>query len=134
MYEGSLTPRTNRESWTQQVTIIDPDNGDLWDLVGNGITTIEVEIRRITGRSGGSMVPYYDSCGANSNGGPLLTASLANGAVTIVTVGVFQFYFSETQMSSLRAETYGVGCTISNGVDTKQILRCRLPILTGWVT
>lgn len=132
MYEGTLLPVTNRESWQQLVQITDPDSGDLFNITDY---SVQFEVRRL--RSGISSfysgAPFYDSTCVDSGG--VLIATVGNG-VTIISTGIFQVYFTETQMRTLSPQTYGVGCTITDptGAYTKQILRCRLPVLSGMVT
>jgi hypothetical protein len=129
---------TNRESWTLPVQINDEDTDDpiaLADDEGNPLVSIQFEVRR-TGHhhvSSGYGSSFYDW--GVGNEGPALKASIGNG-ITLLDTGVFQVYFSETQMRCLRRGTYEVGCTLASldGVDVRQLFRGRLPILDGLVT
>lgn len=134
MYTGTLEPRTNRESWTQLIALIDPDTDQPFDITG---FTIDFEIRKAQPheQAGSGYVPFYD-WGAVESDGPILTASTANGAATIVGTGMIQVYFSQAQMRTLHAHTYNCNCIITDptSVNTKQILHATLPILGGGVT
>lgn len=126
-------PMTNRESWTLTLTVNDDDTGDLIDLTG---ATIQFEIR-YSGPQRGSMpvggaIPYYDF-GPMIDEGPILTASIGSG-ITVTGVGAFTVYFSEANMRTLCPGTYDVGCTLTRDVDARQLLRGKLPILSGLVT
>ncbi len=134
MYQGILEPVTNRQSWTQLIALIDPDTNEAFDITG---FSIAFELRRPSGfpHSAGIFGIYYDNDPAFDQG-PVLTATTANGAATIVGTGVIQIYFSETQMRALHPQTYSACCTITDptGVNTAQVLRARLPVLSGGVT
>lgn len=132
---------TNRESWTLTVSIFDDDTGDpisLTDDSDNPVVSIQFEVRRprpVGGRgyAEGYGSAYYDF--GSYGEGPILTAAIGNG-ISLLDVGVFQVYFSETQMRALYPLTWNVGCTLASldGVDTRQVFRAKLPILDGWVT
>ncbi len=130
LYQATLPPLTNRESWTQIIALTDADTGDPVDLTG---ATIQFEVR--PARHHHNTSGYGGFYGGDGVGdGPILSATTANGAITVLDTGVFQAYFSETQMRGLRPGTYDVGCTISRDVDTRQVLVGHLPILNGVVT
>jgi hypothetical protein len=124
---------TNRESWAPIIELRDDDTGQPIDL--SGLTSIQLEIR-IIGRGVGHfstpMAPWYDD---PPDAFPVLTASLGNG-ITILDVGYFQIVFPETKMRTLKAGTYRVGCTGSDGSDqgTRQIFIAHLPVIDGGVT
>jgi hypothetical protein len=99
---------------------------------------IELEIRRV--ERNGSM--FRDSgYGANYTLGsydcaqPILTASIGNG-ITIVDIGIFQIYFSETQFRQLGSGMHSVAATLASadGIDVRQLFLGRLPVLSGMVT
>lgn len=135
MYQPStqFPQYTNRESFTQNVLLADNDTGDPIDLTG---VSIQLEIRRVRdhgSRSDGYGPNYslgsYDSCG------PILSASIGNG-ITVVGVGVFQIYFSETQFRSLSPGMHSINATLASadGIDVRQLFLGRLPIFAGGVT
>lgn len=132
MFQGTLEPRSNRESFLQLIALIDPDTNQPFDITG---FTIEFEIRRLRPFGHYGYIQFYDyDCATDF--GPMLVATTANGAATIVGTGVIQIYFSETQMKTLPPQTYSACCTITDptAVNVKQILACKLPILPGGVT
>lgn len=114
----------------------DPATGILVFTVAT--VAIELEIRRV--ERNGSM--FRDSgYGANYALGsydcaqPILTASVGNG-ITIVDLGIFQIYFSETQFRQLSSGVHSVAATLASadGVDVRQLFLGRLPVLSGMVT
>lgn len=135
MYQPSLQFReyTNRESFTEIVLIADNDTGDPIDLTG---VSIQLEIRRIR-REGGRLDGYGPnySVGAYDWSAPILIASIGNG-ITIIDIGVFQVYFSETQFRSLAHGMHSINATLTSadGVDVRQLFLGRLPIFAGGVT
>lgn len=125
---------TNRESFTQTVLVADNDTGDPIDLTG---MSIQVEIRRAS-REGGYGLDGYGpnySVGAYDWCAPILTASIGAG-ITIVGVGAFQIYFSETQFRSLASGMHSINATLksADGIDVRQLFLGRLPIFFGGVT
>lgn len=137
MYQPStqFPQYTNRESFTQNVLLADNDTGDPIDLTG---MSIQLEIRRVS-RHGSD---WRDSgYGANYTLGsydcdrPILTASIGNG-ITVVGIGVFQIYFSETQFRSLSSGMHSINATVKSqdGIDVRQLFLGRLPISAGGVT
>lgn len=123
---------TNRESFAPYIGIYDDADGSPVNLSG---LTFQLEIRRLgfgSGHFASPTVPFYDD---GPEASPVLTASLGNG-ITVVDVGVFQVVFSETQMRTLRAGTYSIACTASDGspAGTRQLFLGRLPVLDGGVT
>ena len=70
------------------------------------------------------------------DGNPVMTASTANGKITIVATGVFQWFFTVTDMRGLwEAKTYQIGITITSpdGTETQQLAVGYLPIVDGIV-
>lgn len=98
--------------------------------------SIQLEIRRVDrdGYQGSGYGPNY-SLGSYDWGQPILTASIGNG-ISIVDIGIFQVYFSETQFRSLGAGMYSVNATIksADGIDVRQLFLGRLPVFNGGVT
>lgn len=122
---------TNRETFDPVIALYDDETGEPLDL--STITTIQVEVR-CAGQGAGHFatptVPWYDD---GPGATPILSASLGNG-VTVLDIGIFQIAFTETQMRTLRAGTYVIGCTVSDGTVTRQLFIGRLPVLDGGVT
>lgn len=122
---------TNRESFSPIFSLNDDDTGDLIDLTG---ITIQLEVRKFRSahpNSGGYGTSFgYGACG---DSGPVLSASIGNG-ITVIDTGTVQLFFSETQMRALDPATYSIACTISDGLNTRQLFLGRLPVLDGMVT
>lgn len=115
-------------NWMQgQVTFYDSTTGAIDFTIAT--VAIELEIRRAEGHGANYMLGPYDW------GSPILTASIGNG-ISIVDVGVFQVYFSETDFRSLGSGMHSVAATLASadGVDVRQLFLGRLPVFAGRVT
>jgi hypothetical protein len=66
---------------------------------------------------------------------PMLTASTANGKLTIVDTGTFRWFFTRSEMASLSPMQYNTGFTLTNndGTQTIQLAVGPLPIIDGVV-
>ena len=64
-----------------------------------------------------------------------LSATIANGKITVIDTGVFKVSFTATDMRTLCFGTYEVGCTITNGSEEpQQYIIGALPVIDGVVT
>lgn len=72
--------------------------------------------------------------GTLNEGGPLLTASLADGKILYVEPGVLQIQIPETETRRMGLGTYTVGMTLSDSQVTKQVFIADLPFIYGGVT
>lgn len=114
MYIGSLDPVSNRAGWTFVREIVDDDTDEPIDLSD---CEIVFEVRRCT------------------DGRALLSATSANGGVTILDTGIFQATFTRAEMASLSAGSYEVGCTVQrDDEETQQFIIGKLPVLDGIVS
>ena len=126
---------TNRESVALSFSLYDDDTGELLDLTG---MTFAFEVRRpipgMGGVIGGGYSPYHD-IGNYDNQGPVLSLSLGSG-ITVPSTGVVQVDITAAQMRVLVPSVYEVGFTVTSedGLDTRQILLGKLPVLFGGVT
>lgn len=111
MFIGALNPASNKATWSVLYQLVDAETDEPIDLSGVSEITIQVRDQR--------------SCS------PLLTGKLSSGEVVLVDTGVFRWTFSASQMSTLCANTYDVGCTIEQDGETVQILIGTLPIIDG---
>jgi hypothetical protein len=122
MYAGPLDPVSNRQDWKFIRQIIDDDTGDPVDLTG---ATITFELREK------SDDQQYN---APAWPGVTLSATTANGKITLVDTGTFQVWFPLADMQTLSPGYYDVGCTVlMNGV-TEQLLAGTLPVVDGIVS
>lgn len=113
MYIGALPPVSNRASWKLLQEVVDDDTSELVSLSG---LTITVEV--------------IDPLDCTT----VLSATTANGKVTIVDTGTFQAAFTRDEMATLCARTYQVGVTLADSDDTVQIIIGTLPVLNGVVS
>lgn len=113
MYLGSLPPVSNRAGWQFIRDVVDDDTDEVIDL---SAATIVFEVR--------------DKCGR-----VVLSATTSNGKATVIDTGTMMISFPATDMKTLCAGTYEVGCTIQNGdAEPQQFLIGTLPVLDGVVT
>lgn len=113
MYHGTIPPASNRAGFSRMFEIEDDETGDPVDLSD---CEIVFAIRDPKSRS------------------VMLTGSVGNG-VTVTDTGVFQVVFTATQMRALCAQTYEIGCTVSNDdSEPQQLIIGTLPVLDGIVT
>lgn len=107
--------------------------------------TFEFELRGDTPNNTGSgYIAWYDF-GTPDDQGPIVQATLANGFLTMVDVGFFQINIPEAAMrlvldtpynsqSGVLSRTLDVGMTMTDSVNTRQVMLGKLPILYGGVT
>jgi hypothetical protein len=95
--------------------------------------TFQFEIRRTgPGWPTTDYSAYYDfGISAQS---PVLTASLANGYLTVIDVGALQIRIPEVIFKSLNGGTYGACLTLTDSVNTRQLFIGKLPVIWGGVT
>lgn len=110
MYQITFPAQSNRASWIFTGQINDANTGDLLDL--------------------SALTFVFDIC--DQNGCPRLSASSANGKFTILSLGVFRWQFTESEMATLCAGYYPCGFTMSNSdPQTVQLSVGSLPIVDG---
>lgn len=123
MYQGSLSAVTNQADWIAPFEVIDDDTDEAVDL---STATITFQVR-----------PQHDDF-RNSSGSltscASLSATTANGKVTILDTGVFQVWFTLTDMKTLASGNYDVGCVIEKAGVTTQFFVGTLPVIDGIVT
>lgn len=114
MYQGTLPPRSNKAGWAYIVEVVDDDTGEAIDLTA---ATVVFELRNpLTGSSA-------------------LQATINNGRAAIIDMGFFQVTFTALDMKTLCAETYELGCTISNAdSEPQQLILGYVPVLDGVVS
>lgn len=110
MYRGSLGEVSNRETWSQEITILD-ENGDDVDI---SAASIVIAVRPANSRS------------------PILSASVGSGIAVVSPA--FTFTFSVSQMGSLCPGQYDVGCTILRSGVTTQLIVGKVTIVDGIVS
>jgi hypothetical protein len=113
MFMGALPPASNRATWSVLYELSDADTGEAIDI--SGVDEITNHVRD----------PRTNSA--------VLTGTLINGEVAHVDTGIFRWTFSASQMSTLRADNYEIGCTIEQNGETAQIIIGTLPVIDGIV-
>ena len=122
MYAGPLDPVSNRQDWQFIRQVIDDDTGEPVDLAAASIT-FEVRQRSDDQHSG-----------ALGSSHATLSATTANGKITIVDAGTFQVWFPLADMQALAPGYYDAGCTITVNGITEQLLSATLPVVDGIVS
>lgn len=113
MYEGALAPISNRADWIGTLELVNDDTGEIIiDL--SGVEFLLVLRDRL--------------CRT-----PRLTATFDNGKATDAGNGVIQWQFTRDEMSSLCADSYEIGITITRDGVTEQELIATQPVLDGVV-
>lgn len=110
MYTGSLAAVSNREDWIAVSPLIDDDGAEV-DLTA---ATFVLDICR-------------EGCPTTA----VLTASTANGKITLPSSTTFQWAFSPTDMSTLCAGTYDVFLRVTIDDVVTQIMSASVPIVEG---
>jgi hypothetical protein len=102
-------------------------------LVAQIGVTFQFEIRKAGPKNPGTgYISWYDF-GTPDNIGPLLSASLGNG-IFITDLGVIQITIPERLVRKLEGGTYLCGLTMTDSVNTRQLLVASLPVVRGGVT
>jgi hypothetical protein len=115
MYHITFPEQSNRASWVFVGKITDLENNPI-DLTDCSMTFT------VTRRN---------------NQGGVLTASIDNGKMTFVDVGIFRWFFTKEEMGGLCADTYDTGMVVwrnDNPSDVRQLSVGPLPIVDGIVT
>lgn len=110
MYIGQLEAVTNREDWIDQAQVTDGDTGTLVDL---SAATIAMDVR-----------DQKSKC-------RVLTATLANSKISLVSTGIFEWTFTAADMHGICAGTYDVGITVEIADVTKQLFVGTVSIVDG---
>jgi len=95
--------------------------------------TFQFEIRKAGAKHAGSGYTGWYESGASDTVGPLLSASLGNG-ILITDLGTIQIAIPERLVRRLEGGTYLCGLTMTDSVNTRQLLIASLPIVRGGVT
>lgn len=92
--------------------------------------TFEFEVRPLPP----NWVPGYDYTSWYDVGvapqQPILKASLAAGTIFVTDLGTLEIRIPESTFKTLRSGTYGIGMTMTDSVNTRQLFIGRLPV--GW--
>lgn len=112
MNTGTLPPVSSRADYIETYQILDED--DETDPVDvSTASDITIEIRNMDSHA------------------VLYTASLANGRVTHIETGVFQWNFPASDMQNLCEQSYEIAGRITMDGETAQLFLMTLPVVTG---
>jgi len=106
-----------------------PATGALVVQVG---CAFDFEIRGHSGHHGDGFGSGID-IGTYSSHGPIIRAQLGSD-ISVVDVGRIEVRIPASIIARLHHRTYGVGLTMFDGYDTRQLLIGTLPILSGGVS
>lgn len=110
MHTGSLAPVSNKEDWIAISPLVD-DDGDEITLTD---ATFEMYV-----------------CHQDNPGTALLTATTANGKITLPTTTTFQWWFTPVDMADICAGNYDVFLRVTIDDVVTQILSCSVQIVEG---
>ena len=129
MFDGMLSPVSNRADWIDCVEVTDAETDEPIDL--STLQDIVLAVR-FPGAGNGVFDGYYYASHGNRYG---ITASLKTGEITIIQPGIFQFWFKRGVMAGLAPQTYDVGLIMvtADGVIS-QVLIGQVPVLEGFAT
>ncbi len=113
MYTGSLAAVSNQEDWIVTSPLIDDD--------GEEVTLTDATIELFI-------------CQQNNPKTAVLTATTANGKITLPTSTTFQWWFTPSDMDDLCAGTYDVFLRVTIDDIVTQILSCTVPVVEGGPT
>lgn len=121
---------TGLNTMTGYVTSYAPATGALVCQIGS---SFEFEIRgHHHGDAYGSGYGSSSMIGTDDHSAPIIAAQLGNG-ISVVDLGRIEIRIPAATISKLHHTTYGVGMTIYDGADTRQLFVGKLPILSGGV-
>jgi hypothetical protein len=128
-YLGALPETSNRASYIENVELRD-ENGELIDLTG----TQEIVFQIISPTYDNYTRDGYGLGFGGALGAQTLIATLTNGKIAIIQLGVFQVKFTRSEMNTLPAGDYNVGVVIVRDEITTEIIIGTLPVREGVVT
>lgn len=117
MFQARFKPVANQSDWATSIQFNDKATGTPIDITGDDMPNSFALAVQLVGD--GNM--------------PALTGSTATGELTLPSLGILQIFFPAARMQALTPGSYNVGLTVTNGVNTAQILLGRLPLVNGIV-
>ena len=117
MFQARFKPVTNQSDWATSVQFNDKASGTPIDITGDDVPlSFNLALKPV-----------------GQGSAPALTGSTATGELTLPSLGILQIFFPAARMQALTPGSYDVGLTVTNGLNTSQILLGRLPIVNGIV-
>ena len=117
MFQARFKPVTNQSDWATSIQFNDKATGTPIDITGDDVP-LSFNL---------ALKPVGEGNAA------ALTGSTATGELTLPSLGILQIFFPAARMQALTPGSYDVGLTVTNGLNTAQILLGRLPIVNGIV-
>ena len=117
MIQARFKPVTNQSDWATSIQFNDKATGTPIDITGDDMPLSFALALQLVGER--NM--------------PALTGGTATGELTLPSLGILQIFFPAARMQALAPGSYDIGLTVTNGVNTVQILLGRLPIVDGIV-
>lgn len=114
MLTGTLSPTSNKQDWSESISLTDDETDEAIDL--SDVDEITIEVRN----------PL--------NGCTELSGTMTGGEISIIETGVFSWSFTAAQMGNLCPRAYEVGCIITKDDQTIQLLIGQLPVIDGIVS
>ncbi len=121
---------TGLNTMSGYVTSYAPSTGALVVQVG---CAFDFEIRAHHGHHHGDGFGSGIDIGEYSSDGPIIRAQLGSG-ITVIDIGKVEIRIPAATVAKLRHRTYGIGMTMFDGYDTRQLMIGKLPILSGGVS
>lgn len=125
----TIADATGLNTMTGYVISYAPATGALVCQIG---CAFEFEIRAHQGQHDSGFGSSSSDMGSGWGDYPEISAQLGNG-LSVVDVGVVQVRIPASTIAKLRHRTYGVGMTMFDGADTRQLFIGKLPIINGGV-
>ena len=117
MFQARFKPVTNQSDWATSIQFNDKASGTPMDITGDDVPlSFNLALKPV-----------------GEGNSPALTGSTATGELTLPSLGILQIFFPASRMQALTPGSYDVGLTVTNGLNTAQILLGRLPIVNGIV-
>lgn len=124
MYLVKFDEASNAADWTDVWQVLGED-GVASDIYGDG-WTVTVKVAQLP--------PFARSWGDYQgaiNSATVLSASTADGTVTVNNDDALQWTFTASQMASLCSGAYAVGCLATKDGQTVQLFLGTLPVIQG---
>jgi hypothetical protein len=117
MFQARFKPVTNQSDWATSIQFNDKASGTPIDITGDDVPNSFSLALALVGDANNAA----------------LTGSTTTGELTLPSLGILQIFFPAARIQALAPGSYDVGLTVTNGVNTAQILLGRLPIVNGIV-
>ncbi len=125
MYQIAFDPTSNASDWTDVFQVLGDDNA-VSNIYDDG-WTVTVSLFQLPHGTRNAW-----DYGGSAIASPILTASTANGTVTVNANDALEWTFTAAQMGRLNAGAYGVGILATKNDQTVQLALGALPVIQGY--